>query len=129
MVLVLKKTIKVVVVDEHGIKIKYNQLENNGLRLLPLEKVIQLEKNKELIAKEYLSKIVDIDEHNIYFSNGLTNVDFVALCVKYFGFVNYNDIRNESGNLIYIYIFDLCQITITKKSLTIKTSINIYWDI
>ena len=47
MVLVLKKTIKVVVVDEHGIKIKYNQLENNGLRLLPLEKVIQLEKNKE----------------------------------------------------------------------------------
>lgn len=115
--------------DEHSIRLKYSKLLEKGVKVMPLQRIMNLEKSKDKINSDYLSCISDLTENEIIFNSSKDMNDFLKDCSLYFGAVNFKDIQSGSSEIVYSFIFDFCQIRIIKNKSAIESSINIYWDL
>jgi hypothetical protein len=118
-------------VDLNKIKNEYIRLKSASLtRLLPIEKIIQLENEKEKISTEYLSKIKAIDEKfEIISENGFKIDDLLKIAKTKFGDLNFFDTNNEENKISIDMAFHFCIISISYFNQKIKYRITIFWDV
>jgi len=114
------------------IKDKYNKLKEENSDILSLEKVISLEEGKENFILNYLSKIVKVDEHSIYFKNekSILMDSFIKKAEAIFGELTFLENRETAdGWIIEIaFSFSLVSIHYYYDKKNIKYKINVFWD-
>lgn len=113
------------------IKKDYERLKNVSYsKLIPLNKVIELETEKEIIIDKFLSKITKITENfEIISTENFTLDDIIEWTKKKFGDLNFFDKNKEEGNINIDMAFNFCIISLSSYKEKIKYRITVFWDV
>ncbi|MBP7551816.1 MAG: hypothetical protein KA885_00180 [Spirochaetes bacterium] len=98
--------------------------------LLPLQKVLKLESEKEKYIEKFLVKIKGIDkDFNIISEEKYTLKEMIREAVQEFGDLNFTDKSSEDGNITIDMAFNLCIISLKFKENKFKYRITVFWDL
>ncbi|HOJ63191.1 MAG TPA: hypothetical protein PLE45_02110 [Spirochaetota bacterium] len=117
--------------DIEKIKKDYEKLKSISYsKLIPLNKVIELETEKEIIINKFLSKITRItDDFEIVSTENFTLDDIIELTKKKFGDLNFFDKNKEENQINIDMAFNFCIISISYYKEKIKYRMTVFWDV
>jgi hypothetical protein len=117
--------------DIQKVKDDYENLKKQShSRLLPFDKIIELEKAKEEIIEKYLSKITKIDGNFEIQTNDGFNIDNVIKFSKnMFGDLNFFDTSSDDGKIMIDMAFHFCIISLSYYNDKMKFKITVFWDL
>jgi len=103
--------------------------ENGSANLLPFDKVLALETEKQELIISHLSKIQKIDDDfEIITETGFKIHDLIKIVKSKFGDLNFSDTSSEGGKLTIDMAFHFCIITMSYFQGKMKYRINVFWD-
>lgn len=98
--------------------------------LLPLQKVLKLEEEKEKYIEKFLVKIKGIDkDFNIISDEKYTLKEMINEAIQKFGDLNFTDKSCEDGNITIDMAFNLCIISLKFRENNFKYKITVFWDL
>lgn len=117
--------------DIEKIKRDYEKLKNLSYsKIIPLNKVIELEIQKELIIEKFLSKITKItNDFEIIATENFTLDDIINFAKTKFGDLNFFDKNKEEDNINIDMAFNFGIISLSYYKEKIKYRITVFWDV
>jgi hypothetical protein len=118
--------------DEDRIITRYNRMRerNPDLVLLPLKKVIMLEKSRDILKERYLSRITGVTERfELIAGNGITLPAIIDFCRARFGEMNFQNRTNDEDGLVIAMAFTFCLVTITDNDGAVTCRVDPFWDL
>jgi len=102
--------------------------------LLPLQKVLKLEEEKEKYIEKFLVKIKGIDKDFNIISDGkytlkYTLKEMINEAIQKFGDLNFTDKSCEDGAITIDMAFNLCIISLKFRENNFKYKITVFWDL
>ncbi|HOF00279.1 MAG TPA: hypothetical protein PK385_05250 [Spirochaetota bacterium] len=98
--------------------------------LLPLQKVLKLEQEKEKYIEKFLVKIKKIDkEFNIISDEKFTLDEMIKEAIQKFGDLTFTDKSCEGDNITIDMAFNLCIISLKFRESKFKYKITVFWDL
>ncbi len=118
-------------VDIEKIKKDYERLKNVSYsKLIPLNKIIELELEKEIVIEKFLSKITKItDNFEIVATENFTIEEIINFVKNKFGDLNFFDKNKEENNINIDMAFNFCIISLSYYKEKIKYRMTVFWDV
>ena len=117
-------------IDEQKIKNEYDRLKKQSVsRLLSFEKVILLEKAKQELIENYLSRIVRIDQKfDIETETGFDIDRLINVIKTNFGDLNFFDTSKDDEKLTIDMAFHFCITSLIYTKDKMKYKVTVFWD-
>jgi hypothetical protein len=117
--------------DKKRIIDEYNQIvnKNSSSHLLPIHKVLDLERSKYEFIDSYLSKITHIiDQDHIETTADFTIEQMLEKAKRLFGDLNFSNYEIVDGEKVLHFAFHFSILSINDNGKDLKYNLNIFWD-
>jgi hypothetical protein len=119
-------------IDEEEITKRYLALKKKrpGMNLLPLKKIIELEKSRIQLLDLVDDQALGIDKaFELTGKPGLSIDSFIEFCMERFGTLNFKNMIIENEQPVITLAFSFCLVTIKNGQAGLLCTVNPYWDI